>query len=192
MIGAGRRPLSSPFAVVNTCLIARDSNRPFLLRRVFAPDAEVEVRVRAGGLAFPSATGLAAIEDALCRRFATDFENVHTFALARPAAANRRHFPCHWLQGMSAKGGGPVWVGCGREDWHFAPDVECRVERLAITVEAMQELPADELVPVMEWLTALPHPWSTPGGAIAAMPALAGLEPVARYLRAAHPLPPEW
>jgi hypothetical protein len=182
----------SPFAIVNTCLLARDGNRPYLMRRVFAADAEVEIRVRAPGIAFPAAaTGLAAIEDALCRRFATEFENVHTFALARPAGANRRHFPCHWLIGMAGKGDGPIWVGCGRDDWHFAPDVHCLVERLTITVELMQELPAAELAPVMDWITALPHPWSTPGGAIAAMPALPALEPVARYLRTAHPLPPE-
>jgi hypothetical protein len=182
----------SPFDVVSTYLLATDGNRPFLLRRVFAPDAEVEFQLRTEAAALPpEVSGLAAIEDVLCRRLASEFENVYSFALARPAAANRRHFPCHWLAGMAGKGNGPLQVSCGRFDWHFAPDLSCRVERLVIGIEVAQELPAGELAPVMDWLSALPHPWCTPGGAIAAMPQLAALEPVARYLRAAHPIQPD-
>jgi hypothetical protein len=184
--------MKSPEFVVATCLLAQDGNRPFLMRRVFARNAEVEVHLRTDAAPFPSdVSGLAAIEDALCRRFAADFENVYTFALARPAANNRRHFPCHWLMGMTERVSGKVHVGCGRHDWRFATDPDCLVERLVIGVEVMQDLPAGDLPAVVGWLAGLPYPWSTPGGAIAGMPALAALGPVTDYLRTAHSIPPD-
>lgn len=92
-------------------------NRPFLLRHAFAEDVELGMIVKTNAVSFPNtAKGLSAIEEILCRRFANDFENVYTFCLTRPTDANRRHFPCHWLVGMSAKNGGVIRVGCGRYD----------------------------------------------------------------------------
>ena len=109
--------MSSPFDAVTTYFLAKDGNRPFLMRRAFAEGVELQMVVKTEAISFPqSATGVAAIEDILGRRFANDFENVYTFCLERPSAAHRRHFPCHWLVGMSAKDNGPIRVGSGRYD----------------------------------------------------------------------------
>jgi len=120
----GERPMPSPYEAVSTYFCAKDGNRPFLMRRVFAEDVQLEMIVKTEAISFPNwANGLAAIEEILSRRFANDFENVYTFCLARPTEANRRHFPCHWLVGMSARNNGAIQVGSGRYDWYFSSDV---------------------------------------------------------------------
>ncbi len=87
--------MPSTFEAVSTYFYAKDANRPFLMRRAFAEDVQLEMVVNTEAISFPSsAKGIAAIEDILSRRFANDFENIYTFCLARPSEANRYHFPC--------------------------------------------------------------------------------------------------
>jgi hypothetical protein len=184
--------VSSPIDAVSTYFFAKDGNRPYLMRRAFAEHAELEVVVKTDAISFPdSATGVAAIEDILGRRFAADFENVYTFGLAKPTAANRRHFPCHWLVGMCGRNNGSIRIGCGRYDWYFTPDEPCLVERLIITIDVMSVCPASELDALMPWISALPYPWCTPKQAVAAMPSIEALAPIAQYLNALGPLSPE-
>ena len=70
---------------------------------------------------------------------------------------------------MSAKGNGPIRVGCGRYDWYFTADQRCLTQRLVITIEIMQVLPATMIDDVMGWLAGLPYPcWTfqvVPSGA---------------------------
>jgi hypothetical protein len=183
--------MPSPLDTVETYFRAKDGNRPFLMRRAFAPDIDLEVIVKTEAIAFPARSkGLAAIEDVVCRRFADDFENVHTFCLSRPTEADRHHFPCHWLVGMSAKGNGPIRVGSGRYDWYFTPDERCLAYRLVITIEEMRILPAATIDEVMGWLAGLPYPWCTPQEALGPMPAIQDLEPVRNYVsHSATPAP---
>jgi hypothetical protein len=175
--------MHSPATAVSTYFLAKDGNRPFLMRRAFATDAELEMIVKTEGISFPgSARGVQAIEDILGRRFANDFENVYTFGLAQPSEANRRHFPCPWLVGMSGKNNGPIRVGCGRYDWYFTPDEDCLVEKLVITIDVMQVLQARGIEPIMDWLCDLPYPWCTPDEALRQMPGTKELNPVRSYL----------
>jgi hypothetical protein len=166
--------MSGPFEAVSTYFFAKDGNRPH--------DA----------VSFPeSAKGVDAIEDILGRRFANDFENVYTFGLTRPTAANRHHFPCHWLVGMSAKNNGALRVGCGRYDWYFTPDDRCLVERLIITIDEMCVLSEAKLDDLMTWLSGLPYPWCTPEEAARTMPRIEGLAAIEKYLKEIHPIFPD-
>lgn len=175
--------MSSPFDAVSTYFLAKDGNRPHLIRRAFAEDAELEIVVKTDAISFPdSARGVGAIEDVVVRRFADDFENIYTFGLTRPGAAHRHHFPCPWLAGMSARENGAPRIGCGRYDWYFSADERCLAKRLVITIEVMSVLPETELEALMAWLSSLPYPWCTPGEAVSAMPARDGLAAVERYL----------
>ena len=175
--------MGSPAETVETYFFAKDGNRPFLMRRAFHTDAELEMIVKTNAITFPAHTkGLAAIEDVLGRRFANDCENVYTFGLSRPTEANRHQFTCNWLVGMSEKGNGPIRVGCGRYDWFFTPDEPCLCRRFVITIDVMEILPAHMIDEVMGWLTSLPYPWCTPEQATAHMPAAPGLEAVRSYL----------
>ncbi|AZO46841.1 MAG: hypothetical protein EOS58_16165 [Mesorhizobium sp.] len=184
--------MPGPFEAVSTYFHAKDGNRPFLMRRAFTGDIHLEMVVKTEAISFPSsADGVAAIEEILSRGFANDFENVYTFCLAQPTEANRRHFPCHWLVGMSAKNNGPIRVGSGRYDWYFTRGAQCKVEKLVITIDVMQIFPADKLDRIMGWITNLPYPWCEPGEMMREMPRLEGLAPIQRYLKEIRPIPPE-
>ncbi|MGE3875058.1 MAG: hypothetical protein AB7F74_19065 [Parvibaculaceae bacterium] len=184
--------MSTPFDAVSTYFHAKDANRPFLMRRAFTPDVELEMVVKTEAIAFPSsAKGLAAVEDILSRRFANDMENVYTFCLSRPTPANRHHFPCHWLVGMSAKNNGPVRVGSGRYDWYFTQDARCLVRRLIITIDVMQIFPASSIDTIMGWLTDLNYPWSTPEEVVGSMPKIDGMTLIEQYVKDLRPIPAE-
>ena len=184
--------MSTPYEAVTNYFHAKDGNRPYLMRRAWAADATLEMVVRTQAIAFPAISkGLAAIENAVGRRFADDFENVYTFGLSLPAAKHRRHFPCHWLVGMSTKRNESIRVGCGRYDWHFTEDPSCLIERATFTIEAMVEMPATEIECIMGWVTALPYPWCTPVDALKSMPTDAALADVRRFLERAGPMEPE-
>jgi hypothetical protein len=179
--------MPTPADAVHTYILAKDGNRPFLIQRAFAEDAELRIVLKTDAIAFPSAAkGRRAIEDIVVRRFNVDYENVFTFCLAEPPTARRAHFPCHWLVGMSAKADGRLRVGSGRYDWHF--DGQGRVEKLVITAEAMKVLPADKLAAVMDWLSALPYPWCSADQALARLPAVEELGEVEAYLKQAGPI----
>ena len=175
--------MPSPLEAVTTYFHAKDGNSPFLMRRAFAEDAQLEMVVKTDAISFPSkASGLPELEEILVRRFATAFENVYTFGLKRPTEADRHHFTCPWLVAMSARSDGAVRVGSGLYDWQFSSDARCLAERLVITIDVMELLPASELGNIMSWITALPYPWCQPGQALQSMPRLDALAPVRRYL----------
>ncbi len=177
--------MPSPYDAVTAYFHAKDGNRPFLMRRAFAPDVQLEMVVKTEAISFPStAQGLAEVEEVLVRRIATDFENVYSFGLARPTEADRLRFSCPWLVAMSARSDGALRVGVGRYDWQFSPDARCLVERLVITIDVMQVLPAAELDRIIGWVAGLPYPWCRPDEVIATMPANEALSPIARYLKA--------
>ena len=184
--------MSTPSDTVRTYILAKDGNRPFLVRRVFAENAELEIVVKTDAISFPSsAKGVSAIEDSLVRRFGLDYENVYTFCLSQPSEANRRHFPCHWLVGMSARNDGQVRIGCGRYDWYFAPDKECHVERLVVAIDVMKILPAANLAASMNWLSSLPYPWCSSDAALRDVPAIEGFAEIEAYVKQVRPILPE-
>jgi hypothetical protein len=181
--------MPTPSDAVTTYILAKDGNRPFLMRHAFAEDAELEMVVKTDAISFPSsAKGLSAIEEILVRRFGVDYENVYTFCLSKPSEADRSHFACHWLVGMSGKSNGQIRIGCGRYDWFFRSNGAGLVERLVIAIDVMKVLPAAELAHSMNWLSGLPYPWCTPDQAVGTMPKIDGLAEIEAYLKRVGPL----
>ena len=89
---------------IQTYILAKDGNRPFLMRQAFANDCKLEMVVNTDAISFPStADGLQAISNTLVSRFTADYENIFTFCLTRPTPAARENFTCPWLVGMSAR-----------------------------------------------------------------------------------------
>ncbi|MCP2072436.1 UNVERIFIED_ORG: hypothetical protein J2Y77_001872 [Pseudomonas lini] len=161
---------------------AKDGNRPHLLNQAFAPDAVLDMVVRTGSISFPGhVEGRAAIGDVLVRRFGQTFENVYTFCLGAPPAADANVFRCKWLVAMSDKSSGEARVGCGLYDWQFNPQSRL-AERLTITIEHMKTLPASDLPAIMAWVSSLDYPWSSPAAAISNVPDLGELREVIQYL----------
>lgn len=162
---------------------AKDENRPYLMNRAFDSEATLTMVVRTDAISFPTgATGREAITDILVRGFGQTYENVKTFCLSSPPEFERTTFSCNWLVGMSAKENRVVRVGCGRYDWMFRSDSPYLVEKLTITIDVMQLLPANCVVPVMDWLDRLPYPWCLKRLASRQVPAIEELGPIRRWL----------
>jgi hypothetical protein len=179
----------TPEALLRDYVRAKDENRAHLIDAVFCASACLEMRVKTADIRFPAVSqGAAAIADVLARRFNQTYENIYTFYLDRPAAGPGKTadwppvFACDWLVGMSEKDGGAVRVGCGRYEWVFRQQPPCRAERLAITIEAMQTLPARRLPEILAWLLALDYPWSSAEAVCRSAPKIELLAPVLRYL----------
>lgn len=184
--------MPTPSDAVATYILAKDNNRPFLMRHAFAEDASLEMLLKTDTISFPSsAKGLSEIENVLIRRFGIDYENVYTVCLSRPTEANLRHFPCHWLVGMSAKADGKVRVGCGRYDWFFSGTHQGLVEKLVITIDVMESLPEATLVPTMNWLAKLPYPWCMPEEAVKDMPRTEGFGRLEAFVKHSRPIAPD-
>jgi hypothetical protein len=173
--------MPTPAEVIRTYILAKDGNRPFLMRQVFSENVELEMVVKTDAISFPnSASGLSAVEEVLVRRFGAENENTYTFCLSEPDGALSQ-FQCHWLVGMSVKATGQVRIGCGRYDWHF--DVDGKVGRLVINIDVMKVLAGTELNAVMSWLSSLPYPWCSPGRALLSFPRQAELSEIEAHLR---------
>ena len=185
--------MQTPAQSIVTYLQAKDGNRPHLMKRAFAASATLDIVVRTGTIAFPPHTaGLDAIEEVVVRNFARSYENVYTFCLSDPPGPEETAFSCPWLVGMSEKQGGAVRLGCGRYDWSFHPR-SYLVERLTITIDRMNTLPAASLDPVMAWLSGLPYPWCPAPLVVASAPRLDGVleivAPIASISPARPPAP---
>jgi hypothetical protein len=181
--------MPTPADAITNYILAKDGNRPFLMRQAFAGNAVLEMVVKTDAISFPSTTrGVDGIAEVIVRRFAQDYENIYTFCLAEPPATQPTHFPCHWLAGMSARSDGQIRVGCGRYDWYF--DRDGFVEKLVVAIEVMKVLPAQELSASMNWLSALSYPWCSVGEMLRGMPASDGLAAIKGYLQQAGPLVP--
>jgi hypothetical protein len=172
----------TPETVLRNYFHAKDENRPYLLSSVFTPGARLEVLNRASTISFPTlSTGREAIADVLVRSFGRAYENVHSFYLARPAAA-ARSFSCDWLVAMSEKDERSVRVGCGRYDWAFDERAPGLATSLTISLEVMQVLPPDALERSLEWVLQLDYPWSSAPAAVECAPGMELLAPVLQYL----------
>ena len=162
---------------------AKDGNRPHLLDAAFTEDATLQMIVRTKAISFPaSSVGREAIAETLVRRFNQTYENVYTLCIGLPPTANSETYSCDWLVAMSEKQSGAVRVGCGRYDWSFT-HAERKVRALSITIEAMETLPSETLIPVMNWISALPYPWCNQQALMAASPNLPRVLHVLQLLR---------
>jgi hypothetical protein len=168
---------------IRTYILAKDTNRPQLMKDAFVPDCELEMVVRTDVISFPSsAKGLEHITQVLVTGFGEQYENIRTFCLSRPKSEYLPFFRCDWLVGMSARQGGTVRVGCGHYDWHFGPHADRRATKLAIDIEVMCVLPVEDTGPIMRWLSNLPYPWCSNLQACESIPAIAALGPLKRFL----------
>lgn len=185
----GRNQMNRPTAInandaISTYILAKDRNRPQLMKRAFTGDCELEMVVKTDVISFPSsARGLEQITQVLVTNFGDQYENVRTFCLSRPPSDYLPYFRCDWLVGMSAKQGGAFRVGCGHYSWRFGPDDDGRVKKLVIDIEAMSVLPVETSGPITQWFEALPYPWCSHVQAYESIPPIIGLRPIECFLR---------
>jgi hypothetical protein len=170
---------------ISAYIVAKDKNRPELMRRAFSEDCELEMVVKTDAISFPGfAKGRPQVTETLVTNFGDQYENVRTFCLSRPDSEYPAHFRCDWLVGMLSKQGGAVRVGCGHYDWHFGSGADRRVKKLVINIDVMCVLPAETSEPIMHWLAALPYPWCSNIQACAGIPDIEALISIKRFLGA--------
>ncbi|MBR0693380.1 hypothetical protein JQ553_09140 [Bradyrhizobium lablabi] len=176
-------------AAISTYILAKDGNRPQLMKHAFAEDCELEIVAKTDAISFPrSARGLEQITRVLVTDFGEQFSDIRTFGLSRPSSDHLPHFHCDWLVGMSSRQGGAVRVGCGHYGWQFDHADDGRVKKLVIDIEIMCVLPVETAGPIMQWLDELPYPWCSHVRAREGMPTIDGLRPVECFLRSVDAL----
>lgn len=169
--------------LIHKYILAKDGNRPHLMKHAFAENAILEMVVKTGSISFPPLSrGIDSIMDVLVRRFGKTYENVYTLCLANPPKESGGSFSCKWLVVMSEKESGVVRVGCGKYDWLFQKEEPYLVERLTITIELMQVLPQESLHSVMDWISNLPYPWCPVKVVTNNMPKVDGIQAVINYI----------
>lgn len=175
--------MAGPCDAISNYIFAKDCNRPWLLRRAFTENAQLEMVIRTEAISFPSAaSGITEIGETLVRKFSLDNENIFTFCLSSAPKDRRIEFGCEWLVGMSRRDTGEVRVGCGRYDWVFEDLPRMLACNLKITIELMVVLDRDTIQLIMPWLTGLAYPWCPSDLALRSMPVLDGLKPVSDFL----------
>jgi hypothetical protein len=181
-IGSTKTSPLQPERLLRDYFHAKDENRPELLAAVFAPEASLEIRNRSDRISFPAVTvGGDAIAEVLVRRFNRTFENIRSYYLSRPNAADPC-FSCDWLVTMTERQSRSVRVGCGSYEWTFRRAPALRVMRLVIAIEAMLELAPALAGEVTRWRAALDYPWTSAADVTRSLPT-AELEPIRHYLR---------
>ena len=174
--------MQTPRLSIEDYIRAKDENRPYLMSRAFDQAATLAMVVKTGTISFPpDSRGLDTVTDVLVRRFGITYENVRTHCLGSPPRDEECEFSCDWIVGMSEKETRNVRVGCGRYDWSFQPRSPRLVKHLTITIEVMQVVSPESLLPIMDWLSPLPHPWCPVPTMLGNMPPLDDLEPIRRY-----------
>ncbi|MFT6303498.1 MAG: hypothetical protein ACI9XK_004508 [Granulosicoccus sp.] len=144
---------------IHNYILAKDSNRPFLLDDAFTENATLKMIVRTDSIAFPaSSVGRDAIAEVFVRQFNQKYENIHTICVGVRPEINVEKFSCSWVVVMSEKETGLLRVGCGRYDWEFCLSTNL-VQALAITIDYMGTETLPSLKPAMLWMSGLPYPW---------------------------------
>ncbi|AZF06411.1 hypothetical protein [Pseudomonas sp. R5-89-07] len=166
---------------IETYILAKDGNRPHLMCRAFAADAELVMNVKTDEISFPSTVkGLDGISATLVSQFAQRYENIYTFCLG-PPPGNVATFRCGWLVCMSEKGTGAVRIGFGEYEWVCRDDAGL-ISKLTITIEEMKTLPSQLGNSIFQWASRLPYPWCSNDVLLRSTPDIPAVQEIVRLL----------
>lgn len=163
-------------------ILAKDSNRPFLLNKAFTENATLQMVVWTDSIAFPpSSIGREAIADTLVRQFNQKYENIYTICIGVRPEIELENFSCNWMVVMTEKKNGSLRVGCGRYDWTFG-HTENKIQALTITIDIMETVTLSSLAPAIVWVSSLSYPWCEISTVAKALPDIPAVHRVVRHL----------
>jgi hypothetical protein len=166
---------------IETYILAKDGNRPHLMHRAFAADAELVMNIKTDEISFPpTVKGLDGISATLVSQFAQRYENIYTFCLGTPPR-NVVAFRCGWLVCMSDKNTGAVRIGFGEYEW-VCRDGSGVISKLAITIEEMKTLPSELSHSIFQWANMLPYPWCSNDVLLRSTPNIPAVQEIVRFL----------
>jgi hypothetical protein len=165
---------------IEAYLDAKDGNRPHLMRRSFAHDAELTVHVKTEDIAFPPVIrGRDEITRIMVSGFAALYENVYTFCIGAPPDEASGRFVCDWIVCMTEKSSGAPRLGFGQYVWRFG---QAGVSSLGIKIEEMRVLGREYAMPILEWADSMAYPWCDPQQLSQNLPELDVLQRVAALI----------
>ncbi|OEE70250.1 hypothetical protein A1OO_05615 [Enterovibrio norvegicus FF-33] len=175
--------LSKQHNAVTMYVLAKDNNKPHLMRNVFTEEAVLSMKVDSSNIAFPPRTeGLEKITDTLCRDFNANNENIYTFCLTDTLKQTKDSLHCGWLVGMKNKTSGEIKVGFGDYAWCFDNNTPGGAKQLTIEIHDMSVLPNDVESTLFDWLAKLPYPWVSHSDVLGTMPAALSSTAISMHL----------
>lgn len=161
-------------------LVAKDNNKPHLMRKVFAEAAELRMQVASSNISFPPrVAGEAEITATLVQRFNESHQDIYTFCLPESLAEQQDCFACRWFVCMQDKNSGEIKIGAGGYRWY--PD-DRQIICLDIDIEQMQLCSAGLQGVIFDWAEQLPWPWCSAETALQTLPDLSELTSLRAFL----------
>lgn len=179
--------MTTPRALLERYVEAKDLTRPQLMTGIYTPDALLTYTIATDAIAFPARTeGRDEITRVLVVDFATRYRECKTYYVCtHPPADDAPFTVVPWLVVMREPAAGALRIGKGFYRWTFtrtAPD-EPRVSAMHIHIERMDAIadPGRELMRSAQ--ADLPYPWLEPATLRAAYEQRASSSPQLAFLR---------
>ena len=159
--------------IINNYILAKDKNKPHLMKKCFCESAYLEMKVNTENISFPEKTsGLEAITDILVKNFHKNYQQISTFCISNSSKYEMDIFQCKWFVVMVEKESKNIKVGSGNYYWHFNLDNLLQVNALKIEIDDMVVLPSDLSRQLFTWTNSLSYPWCDSSSALKNMPNL--------------------
>jgi hypothetical protein len=179
--------VSTPAALLERYVEAKDLARPHLMPGIYAPDAVLTYSIATDTIAFPAEVrGVEGITRTLVVDFALKFDRCRTYYLCdAPPAPTVRVAELPWLVVMREPAQSRLRLGKGFYRWTFQPAADgVQVAAMHIHIERMDPID-DPGAQLLERIQApLPYPWLSPAVLDARLAALAESDSALHFLEA--------
>ncbi|MDE1463661.1 hypothetical protein [Spartinivicinus poritis] len=170
-------------SVIRTYILAKDKNKPELMKNAFSSHAILEIKNKTANIDFPATTiGITDITDTLVVNFNQSFENVYTYCLLDSIQATQTDLSCDWLVVMREKANQNIRIGCGRYNWEINNPSKLLANKLIITIEQMVLLPATNLTSITKWQSNLDYPFTESTNILEGIPNFQALDTIKEYM----------
>jgi hypothetical protein len=176
--------MSTPKALLQRYVEAKDLVRPHLMREIYAPDAVLTFSIETSSIAFPERVpGLDSITQTLVVDLAARFSRFKTFYVCdEPPRDDDDVAVIPWLVLMRESAASCLRAGKGYYKWTFGGEPK-RVRAMHIHIDRMEPVddPDGRLLSAAQ--SGLPYPWLRPASMRARFDSLIASDPTFAFLR---------
>jgi hypothetical protein len=176
--------MSTPKALLERYVEAKDLVRPQLMPEIYAPDAVLTFSIETSSIAFPARVpGLESITKTLVVDLAARFSRFKTFCVCdEPPGEHDDVAVIPWLVLMRETAASCLRAGRGYYEWTFGGEPR-RVRAMHIHIDRMEpvEDPEGRLLSAAQ--SGLPYPWLPPASMRSRFDSLIASDPAFAFLR---------
>ena len=176
--------MSTPKALLERYVEAKDLVRPHLMREIYAPDAVLTFSIETSSIAFPERVpGLDSITQTLVVDLAARFSRFKTFYVCdEPPREHDDIAVIPWLVLMRETAASCLRAGRGYYKWTFGGEPK-RVRAMHIHIDRMEPVddPDGRLLSAAQ--SGLPYPWLPPASMRLRFDSLIASDPAFAFLR---------